>query len=332
MDWRKKVEKIAQATNLPIRSLECSRHEIDHVRMEHENAGWEICYMAKTDDSLALILIQPDHWHSSARSLLELFLTPAQTADPFSAWVTQLLDDPSTPPPRIVLEQTWRERRLLFLLQRCQTESRFEWTSLQPLLKDYFADTDSSIQLVPLHRDFCLLIVPPQVLQTDSKYERENALEWAFGLQELLACEWMETIRVLVSHPAETPASVGEALVHLHNLSQTLQRFSPKTMVAASWLYPLERWASAFSKETTAQVVTALSSVMPLASLSQEQRETLETLFSLQLNVSETARKLFLHRNTLLYRLDKITEATGLDPRHFPDAVLLQLHLLFRHN
>ena len=39
------------------------------------------------------------------------------------------------------------------------------------------------------------------------------------------------------------------------------------------------------------------------------------------LNVSETSRNLFMHRNTLLYRLDKIEKATGLNIRQFPDAV-----------
>jgi DNA-binding PucR family transcriptional regulator len=71
---------------------------------------------------------------------------------------------------------------------------------------------------------------------------------------------------------------------------------------------------------------------MPAPKLSREQIQTLETLFARQLNVSEAARQLYLHRNTLIYRLDKLTEETGLDPRQFPDAVLLQLFLLFRQN
>ncbi len=43
------------------------------------------------------------------------------------------------------------------------------------------------------------------------------------------------------------------------------------------------------------------------------------------LNVSETARKLFLHRNTLIYRLDKIERQTGLNIRRFSDAVAFRL-------
>ena len=39
------------------------------------------------------------------------------------------------------------------------------------------------------------------------------------------------------------------------------------------------------------------------------------------LNISETSRNLYMHRNTLLYRLDKIEKATGLNIRLFSDAV-----------
>ena len=43
------------------------------------------------------------------------------------------------------------------------------------------------------------------------------------------------------------------------------------------------------------------------------------------LNVSETSRNLFMHRNTLMYRLDKIERMTGLNLRKFSDAVTFRL-------
>lgn len=52
---------------------------------------------------------------------------------------------------------------------------------------------------------------------------------------------------------------------------------------------------------------------------------TAEEFLENNLNVSETARKLYMHRNTLTYRLDKIERATGLDIRNFSDAVTFRL-------
>lgn len=64
----------------------------------------------------------------------------------------------------------------------------------------------------------------------------------------------------------------------------------------------------------------------------EEMVGTAEEFLRCSLNVSETSRNLYMHRNTLLYRLDKIERATGLNIRLFPDAVsfrvLMILHKL----
>lgn len=59
--------------------------------------------------------------------------------------------------------------------------------------------------------------------------------------------------------------------------------------------------------------------------------ETLTTInkfFENNLNVSETSRQLYIHRNTLVYRLDKLQKATGLDLRVFEDAITFQIALM----
>lgn len=57
----------------------------------------------------------------------------------------------------------------------------------------------------------------------------------------------------------------------------------------------------------------------------QEMINTAEEFLENNLNTSETSRKLYLHRNTLIYRLDKIERATGLNIRKFSDAVTFRL-------
>ncbi len=55
--------------------------------------------------------------------------------------------------------------------------------------------------------------------------------------------------------------------------------------------------------------------------------ETLQTYFAMDCHVNETARALYIHRNTLLFRLNKIADTYHLDPRKFHDAVVLQVLL-----
>lgn len=62
--------------------------------------------------------------------------------------------------------------------------------------------------------------------------------------------------------------------------------------------------------------------------LDEETLSTLEKFFDNNLNVSETSRQLFLHRNTLVYRIEKLQKVTGLDVRNFDDAMTLKIALM----
>ncbi|MBR6879873.1 MAG: helix-turn-helix domain-containing protein [Clostridiales bacterium] len=57
---------------------------------------------------------------------------------------------------------------------------------------------------------------------------------------------------------------------------------------------------------------------------------TIESFFANNLNGSETSRELYVHRNTLVYRLDKVKKNTGLDLRSFDDAVLFKMASMVR--
>ncbi len=65
-------------------------------------------------------------------------------------------------------------------------------------------------------------------------------------------------------------------------------------------------------------------------SLDQETLFTINKFFENNLNVSETSRKLFVHRNTLVYRLEKIKKLTGLDLREFDHAIVFKVALMVR--
>ena len=67
-----------------------------------------------------------------------------------------------------------------------------------------------------------------------------------------------------------------------------------------------------------------------LESLDRETLMTIQCFFENNLNVSETSRKLFVHRNTLVYRLEKIRKLTGLDLREFDHAVTFKVALMVK--
>jgi len=68
----------------------------------------------------------------------------------------------------------------------------------------------------------------------------------------------------------------------------------------------------------------------PIEALDQETLYTIDKFFENSLNVSETSRKLFVHRNTLVYRLEKIRKITGLDLREFDHAIVFKVALMVK--
>lgn len=63
-------------------------------------------------------------------------------------------------------------------------------------------------------------------------------------------------------------------------------------------------------------------------SLDEETLTTINKFFENNLNVSETSRQLYVHRNTLVYRLEKLQKSTGLDIRKFDDALTFKIALM----
>nr|WP_253901677.1 helix-turn-helix domain-containing protein [Brevibacillus sp. HB1.3] len=283
---------------------------------------------------MTVILIETASWHASARALLDLIFPhvddsatlplPKQIAN----WLSSMVFGPPVAiPAQLEAKWPWKEARVSFLLERCRPDRKGEWDFLQPLLHDFFEGVPDFIPLTQTH---ALLIVPVSML--DHQKTASELLEWASGLHDLITMEWMEPVRFVVGSPITSPLALGDTLLRQVSLARALQAYRPQMMVAGDWSYPLERWAASLPKEIAVALANELSAVITVPYMTEEQLETLDTLFARQLNVSDTARQLFLHRNTLLYRLDKLTEQTGLDPRLFPDAVLLQLYLLFRQN
>ena len=62
--------------------------------------------------------------------------------------------------------------------------------------------------------------------------------------------------------------------------------------------------------------------------IDEEILTTVFKFFENNLNVSETSRQLYIHRNTLVYRLDKLQKSTGLDLRVFEDAITFKIALM----
>ena len=98
--------------------------------------------------------------------------------------------------------------------------------------------------------------------------------------------------------------------------------FSPNLSVVAYKDFALAKLLEDLNVSKTEELILALGGEgAKLLTQDDELMQTGEAFLHSNLNVSETARELYIHRNTLNYRLDKIERLTGLDIRNFGDAL-----------
>jgi len=206
------------------------------------------------------------------------------------------------------------------------------YIQLKKLLSSYF---DGEIILVPLKDHEWLILARQELIlggldeKEDEQEETEEEILSAFclGLHELVANEWVGVFHLSVA-PSLDPRNALPATVAM--LRETIllgKMFRITDHIHLPWSLLMERLVFSIPEN---QRVIFLEQVGNHSILFSETETllTLETFFLMDCNVSETAKRMYIHRNTLLYRLDKIKHETGLDVRRFGDAVLIKLTML----
>lgn len=219
-----------------------------------------------------------------------------------------------------------------FLLVSEHVPPNNTYAELERLLQSFF---EEDVLLIPLKSQEWLILAPISLLSDTVNEEREEEEETVdemlfsicSGLHGMLASEWIGECHLAVSHPAMPANSILETLGLLQETIYLGRKFHVGDNIHLPWLLHLERLLNSISESQRSQYLEQMLNRSDVI-IEPEILMTLETFFSLDCNVSETAKKLYIHRNTLLYRLDKLKQETGLDVRVFSDAVLVKIILL----
>jgi hypothetical protein len=204
---------------------------------------------------------------------------------------------------------------------------------LKKLLDSFF---EEDIVLAPLKEQEWLVLTPDSLLHEDiGEYrgdEHEESPEdilsnISMGLYDMLASEWIGECHIAVSHPTVPLTAAVETVALLRETVMLGRKFHMSDNIHLPWNIHLERLLNSIPESQRIRYMEQVINRTDLL-LESEIVTTLETFFEMNCNVSDTAKKLFIHRNTLLYRLDKLKQDTGLDVRLFRDAVLVKIILL----
>ena len=218
------------------------------------------------------------------------------------------------------------------ILLHSENANDINYTRLKKLLLSYF---DGEMLLIPLEEGVWLIMARKELVagsnddkdveQVSTDYEQLSA--FCLGLHELIANEWVGVFHLSITVISDPVRGLP---VTVHMLRETIQigrAFNITEHIHLPWELSLEALVNSIPAKHQLRFLERMGDPSGLFT-DTETLSTLEIFFQLDCNVSETAKRLYIHRNTLLYRLDKIKQETGLDVRSFKDAVLVKLTML----
>jgi len=237
-------------------------------------------------------------------------------------------------PERFELHHRLFDGMIPFMLMSEQAENREpSYGELEKVLRSYLSD---DMLLVPLREREWLILGSDRLLAEVETYEgdliergetKEALVSLATGLHEMLTEEWGGDCHVAVGEPIIPTESLVYSVAMLRETIYLGRKFHVGMHVHMPWLVHLERLLSGIPEPVRARFMDEMSGRQDLFT-DPETVSTLDAFFAMDCNVSETAKRLFIHRNTLLYRLDKLKQEAGLDVRSFNDAILVRLLML----
>ena len=208
-----------------------------------------------------------------------------------------------------------------------------DYKVLHRLLRTYF---DGNIVLIPLEEKEWLILADPALLNgfidekepIDSEGEHSQLFLFCMGIYELVSNEWGGDYHLSAIPAVRIDNQLADGVSLLRETLLLGRIFQVKESIHLSSGLHLERLLFHMPEAERNRFLEEYASHHLNVFEDEETMSTLERFFELDCNVSETAKQLYIHRNTLLYRLDKIKQETGLDVRSFQDAVLGKISLL----
>ena len=210
-----------------------------------------------------------------------------------------------------------RERRVI-LFRRRSGEER-----LLPLLTE-LAPAETGDILVPISEDTVAFI------RQGADPDGEDTLEYARAVAETAETEAGISLWAGIGNPRSAPEQLRESRREAEQAVRLGRMFRLPGTVYLYQGQMLERLLIEIPPDSRQRISRQMFTPETEALMTDGTREILQALFRNDLNQTITAKELFLHRNTLGKRLDRIRQETGLDLRRFQDAVVFKVFMELR--
>lgn len=158
--------------------------------------------------------------------------------------------------------------------------------------------------------------------------DKEEALQIAQNIHDTLSAEEMINVSVGMSTIVDSISELGQAYRESRIALEVGKVFDTEKSIISYDNLGIGRLIYQLPTTLCELFLNEVFKKESIDVLDSETIYTIQKFFENNLNVSETSRKLFVHRNTLVYRLDKIKKLTGLDLREFDDAIIFKVAMM----
>lgn len=206
--------------------------------------------------------------------------------------------------------------RLVYVVQI----SKEHEISVQHILQNMFPEQDFVINV-----DNTNIVLIKAVQQP---FNRENARKTAQSIVETINSELMLQVYVGIGTPTDSLNDIARSYSEAQLALEIGRVFENDRYILSYDTMGIGRLIYQLPSKLCELFLDEIFKKESIDVLDEETLQTIYKFFENNLNVSETSRQLFVHRNTLVYRLDKIERLTGLDLRKFDDAVVFKVAIL----
>ena len=209
-------------------------------------------------------------------------------------------------------------RRTVFLIETTSAADE----PVQETIRNIFG-LHSRDHIAPL--DDSRLVVIHDLKDTENQEDMQQVAEL---LVDMLNTEVMTKARISYSNICEDISKLNLSYKEADMALEIGHIFYPDRNVSGYSHLGIGRLLYQLPLDVCEMFIEEILGADTLDSLDEETLNIIRTFFENNLNLSETSRKLYVHRNTLVYRLDKIEKKYGLDIRTFEDALTFKMAML----
>lgn len=354
MPWELAIEQLSTILRSPVEIVRFSTSQweknsssFNYNGSSYYDENHTYVLLNKTHEHVTVMCISSPTLSDTERQLVEMNiklmkkqlmeadeLEQGNSLHDLQRWLNIQLDhgriDLGVPDHFSVFPQLHKQQIPILMISEVPESNQICYEDSKRLLESFF---EEEILLIPLKKREWLMMGPEHIISASSQDENEaenleDALESVcLGLHEMVATEWIGECHFSI-HPPIVPASdMLKSIVTMREAVQLGKSFRMSSNVHLPWKLRLEKMLNYIPLDDK---ISFLEQILGQTDhvFDVEMLTTLEYFFDLGCNVSETAKKLYIHRNTLLYRLDKFKQETGLDVRTFNDAVLVKIAML----